>query len=148
MIIQLLLRLRMELSTPSAITEITFQYLLELEWNFWNRRRITFDCLFFWSRYEWAPAWDSWFILHHTGADLLVRIQAWDVYHRHGSLHVPDVPPLDLPVLAAGHHLCPRLGGCPHAAVHWLTVTLGQGRAVCLTGPGITLPLSITPLSG
>ena len=43
MIIQLLLRLRMELSTPSAITEITFQYLLELEWNFWNRRRITFD---------------------------------------------------------------------------------------------------------
>ena len=112
-------------------------------------RRITFGCLLFWSSYKWAPAWDSWFILHHTGADLLVRIQAWDVNHRHWSLHVPDVPPLDRPVLAAGHHLCPRLGGCPHAAVHWVTVTLVQGRGVGLTGPGITLPaLFIIPLSG
>ena len=68
------------------------------------------------------PAWDGWFIFHHTGANMLARIQACDVNHGHRSLHVPDVPPLDLPVLAGSHHLCPRLGGGPHAAVHGFAV--------------------------
>ena len=69
------------------------------------------------------PAWDGWFIFHHTGANMLARIQACDVNHGHRSLHVPDVPPLDCPVLAGGHHLRPCLGGGPHAAVHGFAVT-------------------------
>ena len=52
-----------------------------------------------------------------------------------GSLQPPDVPPLDLAVLAAGHHLHPRLGGCPLAAVHRLRVTGRQGRCHRLVGP-------------
>jgi hypothetical protein len=34
------MRLSLELVTPSATTELTMHYFLELEWNFFSRRRI------------------------------------------------------------------------------------------------------------
>ena len=39
MLLLLVLRLQLEISTPSSITEILLQYFLEFEFNFLNRRR-------------------------------------------------------------------------------------------------------------
>ena len=39
MLLLLILRVQMEISTPSSITEILLQYFLEFEFNFLNRRR-------------------------------------------------------------------------------------------------------------
>ena len=41
MLILLFLRINMEVMTPTAITELTLHYFLELEWNFLTRRRLT-----------------------------------------------------------------------------------------------------------
>ena len=54
----------------------------------------------------------------------------------------------DLPVLAGGHDLDPRLGGCPLEAVHRLPVAGGQGRGHLVLGPQhcrYNIPTSVPP---
>ena len=43
MLIFLFVRLSLEFTTPTVITEITMHYFLELEWNFLSRRRVAFN---------------------------------------------------------------------------------------------------------
>ena len=84
-------------------------------------------------------------ILHYGAAEMLVLVQPWhtaqsdtsmlvtgkcltlDIYPGCGLVKLPDIPPLDLTILAGCHHFSPSLACSPDTAVHRVVVALGQG---------------------